>query len=129
MATVDLPTTPLAPDAATEPAHAPSIQPVQKPLKPADFNLGILFERTLDAIVVANVDDGTIALWNPAAEALFGYPVAEAVGQPIEILMAEGIGQVHHAGMERYRRTGHGLIMDSGGSVEVPARTRSGDDI
>jgi signal transduction histidine kinase len=45
------------------------------------------------------------------------------------MLMAEGIGHVHRAGVERYRRSGHGLIVDSGRAVEVPARTKHGDDI
>ncbi len=96
---------------------------------PTDFQLGVLFERGLDAVVVANVDDGRIALWNRAAERLFGYTAAEAIGAPLEILMAEGVGQVHNAGVERYRRSGHGLIIDSGKAVEVPARTKFGEDI
>jgi PAS domain S-box-containing protein len=97
--------------------------------RPTDFQLGVLFERGLDAVVVADVEEGRIVLWNPAAERLFGYTSAEAVGSPLEILMAEGLGHVHRAGLERYRRSGHGLIIDSGKPVEVPARTKRGDDI
>ena len=96
---------------------------------PGDFHLGVLFERGLDAVVVADLDSGCIVLWNPAAERLFGYSAGEAIGQPIEILMDEGIGAVHHAGLHRYRQSGHGLIMDAGKPVEVPAVTRSGEDI
>ncbi|HEY3063469.1 MAG TPA: ATP-binding protein [Chloroflexota bacterium] len=96
---------------------------------PADFHLGVLFERGLDAVVVADLDSGCIVLWNPAAERLFGYSAVEAIGQPIEILMDEGIGAVHHAGLDRYRQTGRGLIIDAGKPVEVPAMSRAGQDI
>jgi len=94
-----------------------------------DFQLGLLFERGLDAVVVADLEDGRIVLWNRAAERLFGYSAEEAVGRPLQILMADGIGHVHQAGMERYRRNGKGLIIDSGKPAEVPARTKYGEDI
>jgi PAS domain S-box-containing protein len=89
----------------------------------------VLFERGLEAVIVADLSTGCIVLWNPAAERLFGYSADEAVGQRIEILMDEGIGNVHHAGLERYRRSGHGLIIDAGKPVEVPARTSAGECI
>jgi PAS domain S-box-containing protein len=95
----------------------------------ADFQLGELFDRGREAVVVADLHTGCIVLWNPAAEQLFGYSADEAIGQPLEILMDEGIGNVHHAGLARYRRTGHGLIIDAGKPVGVPARTRSGECI
>ena len=83
----------------------------------------------LDAVVIARLSTGRIELWNPAAERLFGFSAQEAIGQSIEILMPEPIADVHRAGYERYLRTGHGLIIDAGAPVEMPARTKSGDDI
>jgi two-component system sensor kinase FixL len=100
--------------------------PPERAYRATDFHLGVLFELGLDAVVVADLDSGCIVLWNPAAERLFGYSAAEAVGQPIALLMDEGIGHVHNAGLERYRRSGHGLIIDAGKPVELPARHRSG---
>ncbi|MBV9899248.1 MAG: PAS domain S-box protein [Chloroflexi bacterium] len=94
-----------------------------------ELEMGVLFQRVLDAIVVARLSTGTIVLWNAAAEKLFGYPAEEAIGQSIEMLMPEPIAQVHRAGMARYQRTGHGLIIDAEGSVEMPARKRSGEEI
>ena len=94
-----------------------------------DLQVGALFERVLDAVVVARVSTGEIVLWNTAAEKLFGYTAVEAVGKSIEILMPEPIAQVHRAGMARYLRTGHGLIIDADAPVEMPARTRSGNEI
>src|SRR3954469_10001305 len=97
-------------------------------LHSTDFQLGLLFERGLDAVVVADLESGRIVLWNRAAERLFGYSAAEAGGGPLEILMVDGVGHVRRAGMERYRRSGRGLIIDSGKAVEVPARTKYGED-
>jgi PAS domain S-box-containing protein len=43
-------------------------------------------ESSNDAIITKSLD-GTITGWNPAAERLFGYPAAVAVGQHIAIIM------------------------------------------
>jgi len=94
-----------------------------------DLDVGVLFDRLLDAVVIARLSTGRIELWNPAAEKLFGFSALEAIGQSIEILMPEPIADVHRLGYERYMRTGHGLIIDAGAPVEMPARTKSGDDI
>src|SRR5689334_15240114 len=61
--------------------------PTFEHLSPDDVGLGVLFVHTHEAIVVGNVETGSIALWNPAAERLFGWSEDEAVGQPIEILI------------------------------------------
>jgi PAS domain S-box-containing protein len=94
-----------------------------------DLDVGILFDRLLDAVVIARLSTGNIVLWNPAAEKLFGFSAQEAIGQSIDILMPEPIAEVHRAGYERYLRTGRGLIIDAGAPVEMPARTKSGDGI
>jgi PAS domain S-box-containing protein len=95
----------------------------------ADFSIGALFDRLLDAVVIARLATGRIVLWNPAAEKLFGYTAAEAIGQSIEILMPAPIAQVHRAGLERYMRTGHGLIVDAGTPVAMPARTKNDEGL
>jgi len=119
---------------APAPAHADTelveAEPTERRVvEPANLDLGLLFERTLDAIVVADLETGTIVMWNAAAERLFGYTAADVLGQPIEMLMDGGVGAVHRAGLDRYKRTGHGLIIDSGKPAEVPARTKLGDDV
>src|SRR5438093_1409559 len=94
-----------------------------------DLDVGVLFDRLLDAVIVARLSTGRIELWNPAAEKLFGFSAQEARGQSIEIIMPAAIADVHRMGYERYLRTGHGLIIDAGAPVEMPARTKAGDEI
>src|SRR5690349_6766046 len=43
-------------------------------------------ESSNDAIITKSLD-GTITAWNPAAEQLFGYSAAEAVGQKIDLIV------------------------------------------
>lgn len=91
---------------------------------PEDFGFGQLYRDIPDAIVIGNVDTGCIELWNPAAEALFGIPMREAIGQPIEIIIPETTQERHRVGLARYREKGHGAIIDSGFAVEMPALRR-----
>ena len=48
--------------------------------------LAAVVESSADAIVVKALD-GRITNWNAAAEAMFGYTAAEAVGQPVQMLI------------------------------------------
>jgi PAS domain S-box-containing protein len=39
-----------------------------------------------DDAIVGKTPDGTITSWNPSAARIYGYPAAEIIGQPMEIL-------------------------------------------
>ena len=52
----------------------------------ARLHLAAIVESTDDAIISKNLD-GVIVSWNRAAERIFGFSAAEAVGQPITIVL------------------------------------------
>jgi PAS domain S-box-containing protein len=70
-----------------------------------------LVEAIGDAIVVSDAS-GTINLWNPAAERLFGFTQAEALGNSLDLIVPErlrerhwaGYGKTMASGETRYRR-------------------------
>ena len=98
------------------------------PPTPEEFGIGQLFWEIRDAVVVGNAETGLIVLWNPAAADLFGIPMAEAVGQPIEIVVPEELREQHRAGLAGFRETGGGALIDAG-PVELPALRRTGERI
>ena len=54
---------------------------------PEDF-LAAIVESTDDAILGTDLD-GTILSWNPAAERLYGYAAADAIGQSVSMLLPD----------------------------------------
>jgi PAS domain S-box-containing protein len=119
-------------DGATEMAgtvEAAEATETARGLSPRDLGIGRLFEDVRDAIVVADAATGRIVLWNPGAEHLFGYSVAEALALSVEVLVPPRLKARHREGMARYHATGHGRIVDAGAAIEVPARRKTGEEI
>jgi len=76
-----------------------------------------------DGIICAN-ERGRITFWNEAAERMFGYPASEALGQPINLLVAEGESYEKRSGFRRFgTRAARNLV---GRTVELPGRHRDG---
>ena len=66
-----------------------------------------------DAVVVCDTE-GSITLWNPAAEYMFGFTEAEALGQSLDLIIPERLRQRH---WEAYHKT------------MVTGQTRYGHDV
>ena len=97
-------------------------------IRPEDLNIGRLFWLIRDAVLVGDAASGRIILWNPAAEQMFGYSEAEAVGQPIEILVPQQLKASHRAGLAHFNATGRGRLIDAGTPIELPAVRKTGEE-
>ena len=76
-----------------------------------------------DAIVVCDAS-GAITLWNKAAERLFGYTEAEALGRSLDLMIPERLRGRHWSG---YRKTMETGITRYGSEVlQVPAVDKAG---
>lgn len=72
--------------------------------------------------------DGIIRFWNGGCERIFGFSAAEALGQPLDIIIPENLRARHHAGHAETIRTGH-TKYGSGDLLSVPARRKDGTRI
>ncbi|MFZ6005144.1 MAG: sensor histidine kinase [Actinomycetota bacterium] len=104
----------------------PSEPTVRVEQDPAALGIGRLFWITSDAIVGADLASGSIVLWNPAAEALFGYPAEEAIGSPLARLVPDDLHASHLDGIQRYRSGGDPVLV-GGPPAEVRAVTKDGE--
>jgi PAS domain S-box-containing protein len=68
----------------------------------ARFRHSAIVESSEDAIISENQDE-VIESWNAGAHRIFGYTEAEAVGQPITILIPLDLGDEGHKILERLR--------------------------
>jgi PAS domain S-box-containing protein len=82
---------------------------------------------SLDAIVAADLE-GRVIEFNPAAERMFGYARAEAMGRSLAALIIPDRHVAgHEAGMRRMREGEAPRVVDQG-RVEMTARSRSGEE-
>ncbi|HYY25985.1 MAG TPA: PAS domain-containing protein [Candidatus Udaeobacter sp.] len=58
-----------------------------------------------DAIIAAK-PDGTIVLWNPAAQRIFGFAAEEAVGRSLDLIIPERFRERHWQAFEKVMATG-----------------------
>ena len=85
-----------------------------------------LAERVLACMMEAVIHadrQGLIALWNPAAETMFGFSAAEAIGQSLDIIIPEPQRAGHWAGFDVTMATGITKYGD-GQLLKAPALTK-----
>ncbi|MGA8937584.1 MAG: PAS domain-containing protein [Acidobacteriaceae bacterium] len=58
-----------------------------------------------DGVVIADAA-GTITLWNPAAERIFGFSAEEAMGKSLDLIIPERLRQRHWDGYDKTMETG-----------------------
>lgn len=68
-------------------------------MPPSDSLGDRIIEQTAEALVYAN-KEGVIERWNAAAEAMFGYTAAEALGSNLDLMIPEHLRKAHWRGFE-----------------------------
>ncbi len=88
-----------------------------------DAELRLVLDATSDAFLAVDADQ-RITSWNAAAERVFGWTAAEALGRTlVDTIVPPGAAAAHSAGFARFLATGTQRLT---GTVEVPARHRDG---
>jgi PAS domain S-box-containing protein len=82
----------------------------------AAARLAGLLDSAMDAIVTVD-DDQAIVMYNRAAERIFGWTAAEAIGRPLDMLLPERFRGAHREHMHRFGATGVTSRRMSGSSV------------
>lgn len=77
-----------------------------------------------DAVIFAD-REGAIQLWNPGAEAMFGYTAAEALGQSLDLIVPEKLRDRHWQGFHGSMATGQ-TRYGRGKLLAVPAVRKDG---
>jgi len=76
-----------------------------------------------DAVVVSD-PEGSITVWNPAAERIFGFTAAEALGQTLDLITPERHRRRHWDGYAKTMRTGETRY--GAETLRVPALHKDG---
>jgi len=71
----------------------------------SEIELRQLVEAIGDAVIVAD-RNGAIALWNPAAERIFGFTETEALGRSLDLIIPERQREKHWNGYNQTMQTG-----------------------
>ena len=79
-----------------------------------------------DAVVVAD-PEGAITVWNPAAERIFGFTAAEALGQTLDLITPERHRRRHWDGYANSMRTG--TTRYGAQTLRVPAIRKDGSQL
>ena len=82
-----------------------------------------LLEALADAVVACDAK-GAIVVWNAAAERLFGYTRAEAMGQSLDIIIPERLRGRHWEGYDKTMASGHTKYGHD--TLRVPAIDKAG---
>lgn len=86
-----------------------------------------MFVQAAGDAMVATRADGTIILWNPAAERIFGFTAEEALGRSLDLIIPERFRERHWAGYREVMRTGQTRY--SSEVLRVPALHKSGSPL
>ncbi|MBF0147579.1 MAG: PAS domain S-box protein [Magnetococcales bacterium] len=92
-------------------------------LRHSEATVRAIVETAVNGIITIDVT-GTVRLFNPAAETLFGYQAEQVIGQNVKMLMPSPYREAHDGYLRRYLESGARTIIGVGREVE--GRRRDG---
>src|SRR5262249_39002035 len=99
-------------------------QPAEGALRARHSPPRAVLEAGRDAVVPMD-HEGRVVGWNPAAETIFGYTAAEAIGSDMAgLIVPSDLRARHRSGLARFLETGHAAILDR--RLELTGRDRDG---
>jgi PAS domain S-box-containing protein len=96
-------------------------------MKTSNLETSAGYQQLVDALgdtVIICDRDGVIRLWNAAAERLFGFTPAEALGSSLDLIIPERLRERHRAGFTRTMATGQTRYQHD--VLRVPAMHKDG---
>ena len=97
---------------------------VEQALRESEERFRTISASAHDGIVMMD-PEGRVAFWNHAAETIFGYTAAEALGAPLhELVTPAASRERQHAGLVEFRASGTGAVI--GRTLELTARRKGG---
>lgn len=101
-------------------------QRAEATLRASEARFRTLLGAAPDAIVIIS-DDGCITLINSEAERMFGYPQAELLGRPVELLLPERLRARHAQHRAAFSAAPHARPMGSG--FDLVGRRKDGSEL
>ncbi len=99
---------------------------VETALRQSEARKAAVFQASLDCIVSID-QEGKVIDWNGAAEQTFGFSKDEVLGKVMaELIIPPSMREGHRRGMQHYRHTGEGPLLDR--RIEVTALRANGTE-
>lgn len=98
-------------------------------LKNSEEQLLSIFNNSISAVIMMD-EEGLITNWNPKAEEIFGWKKEEVIDKPMhQFIVPEVHLERHLKGMETFKKTGKGTIMDSYFEIDAITKSKKNIDI
>jgi len=98
----------------------------KKASQKSEARLAGILDLAADAVISIDASQ-RITLFNQGAVKIFGYNAQEAIGQPLDILLPERLGEIHRQHVEQFKESTE-TARRMGARLEIAARRRDGTE-